>query len=149
VPHIVRNNVRDESEAVRIWLLGGFRVSVGTRRTIGENDWRLKKAASLVKLLALEPGHRMHQEQIMESLWPELGLGAATNNLRQVLHFARRMLDPDPEISSAYLQRRGELLELCPETPSWVDVEVFEEAATVARHAGDPAAYRASTFAQS
>jgi len=125
-------------------LLGGFQISVGARRTIGENDWRLKKAGSLVKLLALEPRHRMHQEQILDRLWPELGLGAATNNLRQVLHVARRALDPDSKVSSGYLRRRGELLELCSETLLWVDTQAFEEAAAAARKAGDPAAYRAA-----
>src|SRR5215211_3856523 len=37
----------EEPGAVRIWLLGGFRVSVGTR-TIEKDAWRLRKAASLV-----------------------------------------------------------------------------------------------------
>ncbi len=56
-----------KSEPVRVWLLGGFRVTVGPR-SIGEEEWRLKKAASLLKLLALAPGHRMHREQAMELL---------------------------------------------------------------------------------
>ena len=51
-------------EAVRIKLLGGFRVTVGSR-TIEEYAWRLRKAASLVKLLSLSLGHRMHREQVM------------------------------------------------------------------------------------
>src|SRR5215213_7528168 len=72
-------------EAVRIRLLGGFSVSVGFR-TIEENEWRLKKAAGLVKLLALAPGHRLHREQTMELLWPNLDPEAAANNLHQVLH---------------------------------------------------------------
>ena len=48
-------------------MLGGFSVSVGAR-TIEEGEWRLRKAAGLVKLLALEPGHRMHREQLMDLL---------------------------------------------------------------------------------
>ena len=39
---------------VRVWLLGRFEVRVGSL-TIGEDGWRLRKAASLVKLLALAP----------------------------------------------------------------------------------------------
>jgi hypothetical protein len=58
-------------EAVRVRLLGGFRVSVGSR-TIEENGWQLKKAASLVKLLTLAPGHRLHRERVMDVLWPDL-----------------------------------------------------------------------------
>ncbi len=41
-----------EPEPVRIGMLGGFRVSVGSR-TIEESHWRLRKAAALLKLLAL------------------------------------------------------------------------------------------------
>jgi two-component SAPR family response regulator len=66
-------------EAVRIWLLGGFRVSVGSR-TIEEGAWRLRKAAALVKLLALASGHRLHREQVMDILWPDSGRRAASNN---------------------------------------------------------------------
>ena len=47
---------------VQVWLLGCFEVRVGSL-TIGEDGWRLRKAASLVKLLALAPGHRLHREQ--------------------------------------------------------------------------------------
>ena len=37
-------------DVVRVWLLGGFRVSVGLR-AISQDAWRLRKAASLMKLL--------------------------------------------------------------------------------------------------
>jgi DNA-binding SARP family transcriptional activator len=45
-------------------MLGGFRVSEGSRN-LEESAWRLRKAKSLVKLLALAPGHRMHRERVM------------------------------------------------------------------------------------
>src|SRR5919112_3106676 len=79
-------------EAVRVWLLGGFWVSVGPR-TIEQDQWRLRKAAALVKLLALTPSHRLHREQAMDALWPDSSRKAASNNLRQTLHAARRALD--------------------------------------------------------
>lgn len=83
----------ERPEAVRIWLLGGFRVSVGSRK-LEHNEWHLRKAAALVKVLELAPGHRLHREQVMDLLWPALGTRAASNNLRHVLHGARRVLDP-------------------------------------------------------
>src|SRR5215212_7243313 len=58
-------------ETVRLWLLGGFRVAIGDR-TIAENEWRLRKAAGLLKLLALAPNYRLHREQAMDLLWPKL-----------------------------------------------------------------------------
>jgi predicted ATPase/DNA-binding SARP family transcriptional activator/DNA-binding CsgD family transcriptional regulator len=128
---------------MRVWLLGVFRVSVGDRN-VRENAWRSRKSASLVKLLTLAPNHRLHREQVMEALWPELGRRAASNNLRQALHVARRILDPDQAIANRYLSLRDEQLALCPEGQLWVDVEAFEEAAATARRSRDPAAYRAA-----
>src|SRR5829696_3503905 len=130
-----------EAGTLRIRLLGGFSVWVGEGK-VDESAWRFRKAASLIKLLALAPGHRLHRERAMDLLWPESGKKAASNNLRQTLHVARRTLHPDPEIASHYLSVSGEQLVLCPKGQLWVDVEAFEEAADTARHSKDPAAYR-------
>jgi DNA-binding SARP family transcriptional activator len=88
-----RHHVRAMPDTMRVWLLGGFRVSVGTS-TIAEGAWGLRKAAAIVKLLALSPRHRLHREQVMDYLWPHLGKQAAANNLRRTLHAARRTLQP-------------------------------------------------------
>jgi DNA-binding SARP family transcriptional activator len=45
-----------------------------------------------VKLLALAPHHRLHREQLMDTLWPELAPEAAAANLRKAVHFARLLL---------------------------------------------------------
>src|SRR5687768_9121251 len=78
---------------LRIWLLGGFRVRVGERE-VPDESWRLRKARTLVKLLALAPGRRMHREELIDQLWPDLSPEAADNQLRKALHEARRALDP-------------------------------------------------------
>jgi DNA-binding SARP family transcriptional activator len=103
-----------QSGDVRIGLLGGFTVTVGDRK-VAENAWRLRKAASLVKLLSLVAGHRMRREQAMGLLWPELGKKAASNNMRQTLHVARRALTSDPAEGSRYLASEDESLVLCPD----------------------------------
>ncbi len=128
---------------MRVRLLGGFRVSVGAR-TVEEGGWRLRKAANLVKLLALAPGHRMHRERATDLLWPDLRRQAAANNLYQVLHAARRAFEADPKATARYLDSRGEQLVLCPDAELWVDVEAFEEAAKAARRYHKPTAYRAA-----
>src|ERR687898_2063921 len=87
-------------EVIRIKLLGGFRVWVGPE-VIGEDKWHLRKARSLIKLLALSAGHHLHREQIMDALWPDVGTKAASNNLRRVLHSTRKTLDP--ALGSRYL----------------------------------------------
>jgi DNA-binding SARP family transcriptional activator len=127
-------------KVVRVWLLGGFRVSVGSG-SIPRDAWRLRKAAALVKLLALAPGHRMHREQIMNLLWPDSGKRAASNSLRSTFRTARKVLDP--AVGSYYLASENESLVLCPEGDLWVDVDAFEEAAAIAKGAMEPATYRA------
>jgi hypothetical protein len=87
-------------------------VSVGSR-TITQDAWRLRKAAAWVKLFALAPGHRLHREQVMEALWPELGRKAASNNLRNALHAARKVLDQ--AASSRYLASEEDSLILYPQ----------------------------------
>ena len=134
------NTTAEKTEVIRIGLLGGFRVSVGGR-TIGEDAWRLRKAASLTKLLALAEGHRLHRERVMYLLWPDLTKKAASNNLRGAIHAARRALG---EEGSRCLVSEDESLVLCPGSELWVDAEAFEEAALAARHSRDPAAYRAA-----
>ncbi|CAN5661865.1 BTAD domain-containing putative transcriptional regulator [soil metagenome] len=129
----------DTRKAVRVWLLGGFRVSVGSR-TITQDTWRLRKAAALIKLLALAPGHRIHREQVMDLLWPDSGRRAASNSLRSTLHVARKILDPS--VGSRYLASEDESLVLCPGGELWMDVDAFEEAAASARGAREPATYR-------
>jgi DNA-binding SARP family transcriptional activator len=132
-------------ETLRIWMLGSFRVSVGSR-SIGEQVWHLRKAGSLLKVLALAEGHRLHREQVMEMLWSDLTPKAALNNLHQILHVARRTFEPSALASSSsaasrYLRLRGEQLTLCPDSPLWMDVEAFQEAAATARHALEPQAF--------
>ncbi len=122
-------------------MLGGFRISVGTR-TIEEDAWHLRKAANLVKLLALAPGHLLHREQAMDALWPDLARRAASNNLRQVLHAARRVLDP--VVGARYVTSENGLLILGQEGFVWVDAEAFGEAAIAARRAKVPSAYEAA-----
>ena len=129
------------SEAVRVWLLGGFRVSVGSR-TISQDAWRLRKAAALVKLLALAPHHSLHREQAMDLLWPSSGRSAASNSLRSTLHAARNVLDP--AAGANYLANEDESLVLCPGHDLWVDVDAFEQVAITARGAKEPATYRAA-----
>jgi hypothetical protein len=134
------HDVRRIPDTVRVWLLGDFRVSVGTR-TIEESAWQLRKAAAIVKLLALSPGHRLYREQLMDLLWPDLGTQAAANNLRRTLHAARRALHSDSATADHCLRFQGEQIALCPGDLLWVDVEAFEDAAVAARNVREPASY--------
>jgi DNA-binding SARP family transcriptional activator len=122
--------------SLRIELLGGFRVAVGAD-AVPDEAWRRSKAAAVVKVLALAPAHRLHREQVMDALWPELGPAAAGSNLRKALHYARRAVGDDAIVSV------GEALALRRDG-AWVDVEAFRSTAGQARRMGDADAYAAA-----
>ncbi|MGF1473063.1 MAG: LuxR C-terminal-related transcriptional regulator [Rubrobacteraceae bacterium] len=127
-------------QELHLWMLGDFRVSVGPR-AIEHDDWRLRKSASLLKLLALQPRYRMHREQVMDLLWPNLGARRASNNLHQTLHEARKTLRPAGRTSD-YLRLQDEQLVFSPDVELWTDVDAFRAAAAVARNTREPAACR-------
>src|SRR5688572_25835447 len=132
---------------LRIRFLDGFQVAVGPR-VISDAEWKLRKAKSLVKLLALAPGYRLHREQVMDVLWPDFDPQSASNNLRKVLHVARHALKGTHALNLAssaairYLDTQEELLVLGASGSVWLDVEVFEASAAAARRPGDPESYR-------
>ena len=132
-----------QRDILRVGMLGGFRVAVGDRE-VPPDAWKLKKAAVVVKLLALEPGHTLHREQVMEALWPNLGRSAASNNLRGALYAARRVLDPRQEETPQYLGSLGGRISLCPDGDLLVDVEAFEHAARTTRRSTEPGTYEAA-----
>jgi len=130
---------------LRIQLLGRFRVSVGSQ-LIPETAWRRRKAAALVKLLALAPEHRLHREEVLELLWPELSPDAAQNNLHRTLHVVRRALEPDlsPGRQSGHLQLQRDVLVLSPGRELEVDADAFIRAAEAANRTQDPARLEAA-----
>ena len=98
-------------EELRIELLGGFRIALGADE-IPDDGWRLAKARSLVKIVALAPGQSILREQLVDLLWPELDPGAGSNNLHQALHIARRTLGalfPDSKPNRILRLQRGVL----------------------------------------
>jgi DNA-binding SARP family transcriptional activator len=109
----------DRASRVRVWLLGGFRVEVNGR-PVPDDGWRRNRARAVVKILALAPGHRLHREQVIDALWPDLGGDAGAANLRKAIHFARQAM------TYGSLSTHGETVVL--EGDVWVDVEAFDVA---------------------
>ena len=125
-------------EEASIQLLGRFSVAVDDVPVPGD-AWRSRRAADVVKLLALAPGHRMHRARVMDALWPDSDAEAAGTNLRKALHFARRALGDDQAISN----EQGVLV-LGRDTRVTTDVEAFEAASRRALDSGDATACRAA-----
>jgi DNA-binding SARP family transcriptional activator len=109
---------------------------------VAPDAWRLRKAKTLVKLLALAGGHRMHREALVAVLWPERDAASATNNLHQALYVARRVLTGT---SSALFCLRDDVVWLSEGAMPWLDTEAFDAACRRARQTRDPRDYRAAT----
>lgn len=134
----------DQSQPLVVTLLNGFAVSVG-RAPVPVSAWRTQKGRSLIKILALAPGHQLHRDQVLDMLWPELDPSAATNNWRSTLHSVRAALEPcRPTGSSAYLVFRGGLLRLEAPGGLWLDVDAFRAASERCRRLGSVDSYEAA-----
>jgi DNA-binding SARP family transcriptional activator len=115
--------ISNQEPPVKIRLLGSFEVSRGDRVIRAEN-WTRKKAASLLKRLALE--HRLLKDQAIEFLWPEIDPASAANNLYKTLHVLRRTLDAalGPGTSESVVRYEDGVLSLLPSV--WVDTHEFD-----------------------
>ena len=119
---------------VEVQLLGRFSVAVDGVPISGD-AWRSRRAADVVKLLALAPAHRMHRTEVMEALWPESDPELSGTNLRKALHFARLATGGEQSIVN-----EGGVLVLWPDARVETDVERFEAAAQRALDGRDQAA---------
>jgi DNA-binding SARP family transcriptional activator/tetratricopeptide (TPR) repeat protein len=124
---------------VEIRMLGGFEVLLGGT-PISAAGWPRPQAATLVKLLALAPGRRMHREQLIDRLWPDLTVAEAAPRLHKLAHYARRGLGDD----RTAIVLRSETVALLPDAKVVVDVDVFEQVAEGALAVGTPRAAAAA-----
>jgi predicted ATPase/DNA-binding SARP family transcriptional activator len=108
-------------------MLGEFRISIDGV-SVPDEAWSRRNAASVLKLLALASGHRLHREQVMEFLWPEMAPEQAANNLYQALHAARRALDVAVPGSSRALLLQDQIVQFATGVDLRVDVVAFERA---------------------
>src|SRR4051812_24920195 len=108
-----------------IRLLGGVEGELRDH-LVPAGAWRLRKAAGLVKLPALAPGHRLTRDQLLDTLWPDKTPDAAANNLYQAIHGARAVLGRDD--GTAQLTLSDGLVSLGPADRLVVDIDAFDAA---------------------
>ena len=134
----------DAITPLRVRLLGGFRVE---RTGVGQavSDWPRRSAKTLIKLLAVQPGHVLHREQVIDVLWPKVDAESALNSFGKALHVARRALEPKlpRRQDSAYLRLADAMLVLNTEHVV-VDIDEFEQLAEDAIRRREIAAYEAA-----
>lgn len=113
-------------------VLGRFEVHVDGR-LVPADDWRVRRAGELVKLLALSSRQRLHRDLVIDTFWPDLSPEAGSANLRKAAHHARRTLG----IESAVVLR-GDQVWFGFGDQVEVDALQFEHDAEAALEAGDP-----------
>lgn len=117
---------------VQIGVLGLLDVTVDGQSVAGA-QWRRRDAAALVKVLAITPDHRLHRDQVIDRLWPDLIAEDAAPRLHKAAHYARRTIG----MSDAVVLR-DELVALFPEREIVVDASDWERRAEGALASGDP-----------
>ncbi|WP_372659899.1 AAA family ATPase [Hydrogenophaga sp.] len=128
-----RLSAGDSPARLDVGLLGRFEAAVDGQ-PIAADHWPSLRAAHLVQMLSLQPGHRMSRDLAIDALWPQLDPEAGAANLRKALHHGRQALGRHDAIGLL----AGELL-LWPERPVAVDADVFEARASAALRQRDPA----------
>jgi DNA-binding SARP family transcriptional activator len=121
-----------ETLHVTITVLGGFGVTVDGVPT-ASRGWARRGAASLVKVLALAPGHRLHREKLMDLLWPDEAPARSAPWLHKAAHFARGAAGRRDAVVL-----RDDLVALFPCAEVTVDAIRFEQLARVAVGEDDP-----------
>lgn len=118
-----------QGPVLRLWLLGGFRAE-RDGQPVPESAWQRPTARTLVKLLAAQPEHRLHQERIIDLLWPDLNPSSALSSLRKATTLARQALEPDlpPRARSAFLHLLDGVLSLDTKAV-WIDADEFQASA--------------------
>ncbi len=123
---------------VRVFVLGSFRVVVDGV-DVSRAAWRGRPSARLVKLLALSPGRRLHREQVLEALWPDVAVDVAGPRLHKAAHYARRALGGEGSV-----ELLDEVVHLLPHATVRVDADELRELGREAHQTGSVAAAEAA-----
>ncbi|WP_432479645.1 ATP-binding protein [Nocardioides sp. GXQ0305] len=123
---------------VQVRLLGRFEVEV-EGRPVPAPAWRRQSASRLVALLAIQPSHRLHREQVIDALWPDLPPETGAARLHAASSYARTALDDRRTI----VVSKGSVT-LLPGADVEVDVARFETAADAALEQDSPRAAAAA-----
>jgi DNA-binding SARP family transcriptional activator len=142
-----RSSGSGDTPLLGVRLLGGFCVQ-HTDVGVAVTGWQRRSAKTLIKILAVQPGHAAHREQIIDILWPGVDTESALNSLGKALHAARRALEPElpRRQDSAYLRLADAMLVLNTEHVV-VDADQFEQLAEDAIRRRDLSAYQAALAA--
>ncbi|MCA9917034.1 MAG: HEAT repeat domain-containing protein, partial [Anaerolineales bacterium] len=105
-----------------IQLMGAFRLQRGAV-WLEEGAWHRPIVQRLFQFFALNAGHRVSKDQILEALWPDSDPDKAWGTFRTVYSRLRKLLEPamPPKTGNRYIEQSGETFQLRAE---WVRLDV-------------------------
>lgn len=113
-------------DALRIRTLGAFRVWRG-QEEIGGKAWGREKARQLFHLFLAQRGQLIPKPRIIDTLWPELELGAADGTFRVALSALNKVLEPERKGGSPrFIRKEGASYGLMTGPDVWIDAAEFE-----------------------
>lgn len=122
----------DTQATLRVQTLGGFRVWRDNLEIL-TSAWRREKALHLFQFLitARLQESRLHKEQIIDHLWPEVDTEGGDRDFKVALHTANKVLEPDrkPRTDPHFIQRYDLTYDLNLQAV-WIDAVVFEQLIT-------------------
>ena len=137
----------DPVATLRVTILGAFRVErAGV--VVPDLAWQRRSAKRLVKVLAANPSHAMHREQVFETLWPKVGVDSARNSLAKALHAARQACAPErvARRPSTYIYARDDMIALDMDHVE-IDADEFQHKAQAAFGIGSTSAFETALAA--
>lgn len=121
---------REPEAGLRLRLLGSFEAWQG-ERSLRPREWRLQRAALVLKYLAVQEGRWVPTEVFLDLFWPDTEPARARSTFRTTVYWLRHALEPGlgRYRPSSYLSRGPAGYRLRTEGPIWLDTLAFRATA--------------------
>ncbi|MBO0792286.1 MAG: AAA family ATPase, partial [Ktedonobacteraceae bacterium] len=134
-----------DAAAIKIYSLGQFRLERRNSRdnsweTVTDSAWQHQRVRSLLTSLVSSTGRKLGREQIMDALWPDLDVEAASGRLDRAVYSLRQLFEPSRGrlATSPLVLTEREMLVLGEYPLIWVDADAFEKLLMRAHESDDP-----------
>jgi DNA-binding SARP family transcriptional activator len=115
--------VNSPESIICLYLLGRFEI-VREGRKLRADEWPRRKAAALIKYLAIQK--RLVKDQAIDLFWPESDFDSGSNNLYRTLHDLRQTVNKSLGEDTSDLLLKFEDSVLSLNESVWVDALEFE-----------------------
>jgi len=124
-----------DSADLEFHTLGTFSTNVKGRE-ISAKDWGRDKTIQLIQFF-ITSRHRkgLHKEQIIDRLWPDIGMDGGNRDFKIAYHGVNKALEPNRKSREEpqFVIRQGLTYQINAEKV-WIDSEVFDQAIEIANH---------------